>query len=504
VRLVYAASEVAGFAKTGGLADVLAALPAALARRGHRCAVLLPLYHCVRQGPLPLVPTGLTFTVRIGERAVPGALWQSALPRSAVPVYLVEHADYFERDNPAEGRGLYQSTLPDGARRDYPDNLARFAFFSRAVLEAVRLLDLQPDVLHLHEWQTGLASVYLHEARRQRRLPAGLEHLGTLFTIHNMAYQGIFPAQDYPVTGLPWRLFNYEQLEFHGLLNCLKAGIVFADRVSTVSPTYAREIQTSIYGQGLQGVLTAHHGRLEGITNGVDYSIWDPAGDPHLPATFTSATVREGKAACKRALQQRCGLPVRPEAPLLGMVGRLVEQKGIDLLIEAVPTLLRRDLQVVVLGEGDPRYHTMLLAVRERFPHQLAVVQAQDEGLAHLICGGADLFLMPSLYEPCGLVQLYAMCYGAVPVVRATGGLADTVVDTTAATLAAGTATGFTFGPPGARAFLEALDRALDFVVKRPDDWLALMRRCMAQDWSWERSAVQYEKLYESIVTSAV
>jgi starch synthase len=493
---------VAGFAKTGGLADVAAALPQALARRGHACSVLMPLYRCARRGPRPLSATGLTFSVPLGNRQVPGSLWRATLPGSEVPVYLVEQPELFERDDPAQGRGLYQLTAADGRRRDYPDNCARFAFFSRAVLEAARLLEARPQVLHANEWHTGLAAVYLREVYRKDPVPARralLEGLGTLFTMHNLAYQGVFPAGDYAVTGLPWRLFNFEQLEFYGHLNCLKAGIVFSDRVNTVSPTYAREVETATYGQGLQGVLAARHGRLSGILNGVDYRVWDPAADPHLPAPYDAGSVTPGKAACKRALQQQCGLPAAPGVPFLGMVSRLVEQKGIDLLLEALPVLFRHDVQVVVLGEGDPGYHAMLQEVRRRFPERLSVLRCQDEPLAHLIYGGADLFLMPSLYEPCGLVQLYALRYGAVPVVRATGGLADTVTDATPEALATGAATGFTFGPPAARFFLAALDRALGLFRDRPNDWLRLMHNGMRQDWPWDHSAAEYERLYETV-----
>jgi starch synthase len=502
VRCLYAASEVAGFAKTGGLADVAAALPQALARRGHDCAVIVPLYSSVRHSQVPLTPTGLSFTIEVSGQPLSGSLWRSTLPGSAVPVYLVEQPAYFERDDPGLDRGLYQQTLADGRRQDYPDNLARFVFFGRAILEAIRLLDFRPQVLHLNEWHTGLVPVFLQEARR-RPMPAAIrsvfDGVGTLFTIHNMAYQGLFPAHDFPQTGLPWRLFNWEQLEFHGHLNCLKAGIVFADRINTVSPTYAREIQTSVYGQNMQGVLRARHAQLSGILNGVDYRVWDPTADPCLPAAYDSATVRAGKAACKGVLQARGDLPVRPNTPVLGLVSRLVEQKGIDLLIEALPGLFRRDVQVVVLGEGDPGYHTILQGLRERFPRQLGLFPVYDEPLAHLIYGGVDLFLMPSLFEPCGLVQLYAMRYGAVPVVRATGGLADTVVNTSAETLLAGTATGFTFGPPTAGLFLAEVERALDLHAGRPDDWLRLMRIGMAEDWSWDRSAAEYERVYEQM-----
>jgi starch synthase len=496
VRCLYAASEVAGFAKTGGLADVAAALPQALARRGHECAVLMPLYRAVRRGPQGLEPTGLTFSVPVGGRPVAGALWRSTLPGSAVPIYLVEQAEFFERDGPEQGGGLYQFTGADGRPRDYPDNLARFAFFSRACCEAARFLDLRPQILHLNEWHTGLAAAYQREFYRcqEREGP----HI--LFTIHNLAYQGLFPAQQYPTTGLPWRLFTLDGLEFYGHLSCLKAGIVYADLVNTVSPTYAREIQTATYGQGLHGLLAARGQQLYGILNGVDYRLWNPTTDPHLPAPYDTNSVIAGKAACRRALLQQCGLPERAGAPLLGMVGRMVEQKGIDLLIEALPALLDRDVQLVMLGEGDPAYHRRLHALRARFPEGVAVLRTQDDSLAHLICGAADLFLMPSLFEPCGLVQLYAMRYGAVPVVRATGGLADTVTDATAQTLAAGTATGFTFGPPAARFLLEAVDRALALLRQRPADWLRLVRLCMRQDWSWDHSAAEYEKLYESMI----
>jgi starch synthase len=502
LRILYAAAEVAGFAKTGGLADVAAALPRALARRGLEGAVVLPLYRCVRQGPRPLTPTGLTLRVPIGGREVSGALWRSTLAGSDVPVYLVEQPDHFERDDPARGAGIYQFTDAGGGRRDYADNCERFAFFGRAILEAPRLLGWWPDVLHLNEWHTALVPVYLREVYRTQD-PA-YRRLRTLFTIHNMGYQGIFSADDFGRTGLPWRLFNFEQLEYYGHLNCLKAGILFADRLSAVSPTYAREIQILPYGHGLQSLLAARRDRLAGILNGVDYGAWDPSSDPFLPRTYDRTTVVPGKAAAKQALQRRLGLPEQPHATVLGMIARLVEQKGMDLLGEALPALLRQDVQVVVLGEGDPRYHEMLSDLQARFPERLGLRLAQDEVLAHLIQAGADVFLMPSLFEPCGLVQLYALRYGTVPVVRATGGLADTVVNATPETLAAGTATGFTFGPPLARLFLEAVERALSLYRQRPEEWLALMRVGMAQDWSWNRSAAEYEWVYEDVTTRPV
>jgi starch synthase len=497
-KLLLAASEVVPFAKTGGLADVAGSLPRALSRRGHQCAVILPLYHGARTGKIPLTRTEHAFSVPIGNRTVAGTLWRATLPDSNVPVYLVDQPDYFDRDDPAQGRGLYQFTLPGGHRRDYPDNCERFIFFSRAVLEALRLLDYWPDVLHLNDWQTGLIPVYLREQYRGR---PGYDRLRTLFTIHNIAYQGQFWHWDMLLTGLDWRLFNYRQLEFYGQLNILKAGIVFSDVISTVSPTYAREIQTPYYGCGLDGVLAERRDRLFGIVNGVDYRVWNPATDPHLLAPYDEESMTQRKPLCKAALQRRYGLPQQPRTPLLGMVARLVEQKGLDLVGKAAESLLQLGVQLVILGDGDAAYHRMLLDLRARFPDRLGVVFAFDEALAHQVEGGADIYLMPSLYEPAGLNQLYSLKYGTVPVVRATGGLADTIVDCTPETLTKGTATGFSFLAYTSTALLGAIQRALELYRDSPDKWLALMRNGMRQDWSWEHIAGEYEKLYERVVS---
>ena len=492
-RVLLAASEVVGFAKTGGLADVAGSLPRALAQRGHDCAVILPLYRAVRSARVPISPTDHALSIPIGNRSVRGRLWRATLPDSNVPVWLIEQPEYFERDDPARGQGLYQFTTADGHKRDYPDNCERFIFFCRAVLEALPLMDYWPDVLHLNDWQTGLVPVYLAEEYRKR---PRYGDIGTLFTIHNIAYQGSFWHWDMLLTGLGWNLFNHLQLEFYGRLNFLKAGIVFADVITTVSPTYAREIQTPEYGCGLEGVLAERRDRLFGIVNGVDYSQWNPASDPYLAATYDAATAPQGKAKCKAALQRRFGLPDRPEAPLLGMVSRLVEQKGLGLLGRAADAILRDDAMLVVLGEGDAVYHRMLLELRDRYPRQVGLALAFDDILAHQIEGGADIFLMPSQFEPSGLNQLYSLKYGTPPVVRATGGLADTITDCTPETLAAGTATGFIFGPYTPSAFLEAVRRALALYRGQPDSWRALMQTGMSRDWSWDRSAGEYERLY--------
>lgn len=503
--IVHAASEVVGFAKTGGLADVAGSLPRALARRGHECAVITPLYRCTRNGKIPLTPTEHQYTVRVGARAIPVRLWQATLPDSSVPVYLVEQPDYFERDDPAQGRSLYQFTLPNGQRRDYPDNCERFIVFCRAVLEALPRLGLWPDVLHNHDWQTGLVPVYLREESRNHSSPGLREQyrrIRTVFTIHNIAYQGLFRQSDMALTGLDWRLFNYRELEFYGHLNCLKAGIVFSDWITTVSPSYSQEIQTAYYGSGLQGVLAERRHRLVGIVNGVDYGIWNPVQDPHIAARYDVETVTAGKPLCKAALQRRYGLPEEARAPVLGMIARLVEQKGVDLVVQAADAILKdkgaadAHPQLVVLGEGDPVYHRMLQELQNRYPRQVGLTLGFDERLAHAVEAGSDIYLMPSQFEPSGLNQLYSLKYGTVPVVRTTGGLADTIADFSPAALADGTATGFRFTPYTSSTFLGAVQRALELYRQQPETWLQLMRNGMRQDWSWDRSAAEYEKVY--------
>ena len=496
-KLLLAASEVAGLAKTGGLADVAAALPRALARRGLTCAVIMPLYRGIREGKAGVQPTDLKFNVPIGNRTVEGKIYRTTLPQSDVPVFLVEQPAYFERDNPAQGPGLYQLTLPGGQKRDYPDNCERFIFFGRAILEAIRLLDYWPSVLHLNDWQTGLAPVYLREVYKKE---PGYDRIRTLFTIHNIAYQGQFWHWDMLLTGLDWRLFNYRQLESYGQLNFLKAGIVFSDLISTVSPTYAREIQTPYYGCGLHGVLAERRSRLHGIVNGVDYAVWDPATDPRIAANYDADSVTQGKPICKAALQRRFGLTEEPRTPLLGMVARLVEQKGIDLVGKMAAAVLEQGVQFVVLGEGDAVYHQILKDLHARFPERMGVVLGFDESLAHQIEAGADIFLMPSLYEPAGLNQLYSLKYGTVPIVRKTGGLADTITDCTPETLAAGKATGFSFVAYTAAALQEAVELAMALYSEQPEEWLALMGTGMRQDWSWDRIAVDYEKLYQFLI----
>jgi starch synthase len=487
MKVLIASSEAVPFAKTGGLGDVCGALPGQLAKLGIDTTLIMPAYRHVFEVGVPVEPTGLNFTVPIGQRSVAGTLYHATLPGTKVPVYFVSGGDYFDRPD------LYQQ---DG--KDFVDNCERFVFFCRGVIEAIRLLDLQPDILHCNDWQTGLLPAYL---KAEYQGVPGYEQIRTLFTIHNLAYQGTFWHWDMLLTGLDWRYFNWQQMEFFGNLNLLKTGLVFADRLSTVSPSYAQEIQSAPLGCGLEGVLQQRSGVLTGIINGVDYGQWNPATDSHLTQNYTAENVALGKAACKAALQAELGLPANPNVPLLAFVGRLSDQKGIDLLAAVMKELLvSHDAQWVMLGTGDPQFHDLFTNLAERNPQKFALRLQFSNALAHKIEAAADIFLMPSRYEPCGLNQLYSLKYGTVPVVRATGGLADTIVDTTDATLADGTATGFSFADYSGLALRQAVLRALDMQQNRPKDWAQLVQHGMAQDWSWGHSAREYVNLYRKTV----
>jgi starch synthase len=480
--VVLVASEAVPFAKTGGLADVAGALPRALERLGHQVALIIPCHRKIWQAGLPIRATGLTLDVPVGLELVQGTVYRSHLPNSTVPVYLIEQPTYFDRD------GLYQV---DG--HDYSDNCERFVFFARGALEAIRQMGMRPDVLHLNDWQTGLIPLYLDEFYRHR---AQLSRTGTLLTIHNLAYQGTFWHWDMPLTGLDWRHFHWQSIEFHGRLNFLKAGLVFADMLNTVSPTYSAEIQTPELGCGLQGLLQSRRRDLHGIVNGIDPSIWNPRHDAHLCRAYDEHSLAEGKANCKAQLQRRAGLPERPEVPLFAQIGRLDPQKGWDLLVAVADQLLSGDVQMVVLGEGQPKYHEQLDRLAERHQGKLRAFLEFSNTLAHQIEAGADIFLMPSLYEPCGLNQLYSLAYGTVPIVRNTGGLADTVVDATVETLANDSATGFVFQGRTPEALWDAIARALALFGDHAT-WTKLARAGMRGDWSWDRSARSYASLYE-------
>lgn len=485
MNILFVASEVAPFAKTGGLADVTAALPKALARLGHDVRIILPRYREVKAVKGSLTRRQIRTVIQLGSRPLEGALAETAMPGSRVPVYFVEQPALFDRD------GLYQTRGVD-----FPDNLERFSFFSQAVLGLVPQLNWRPEVVHAHDWQTALAITHLRvmkAADPQWRSVAGI------FTVHNLAYQGLFPRDAWELTGLPSEMFRVEGLEFYGQINCLKGGLLAADRLSTVSPTYAKEIQTPALGCGLEGVVRGRRGHLVGVLNGIDVEEWNPQTDPHLTARY-DATRLEGKARCKTALQRQQRLPQQPVL-LIGMIQRLAEQKGIDLFLKAAARLFSLPVQIVMLGTGERSYHDQLTALAKQFPDRLAVNLRFDEALAHQIEAGADAFLMPSRFEPCGLNQMYSLRYGTVPIVHRTGGLADTITDVSEDALITRKATGFVFTDYTAEALVRAVQRAVKRFSQRRT-WTQLMRAGMRRDCSWERSAREYVKLYEQALAS--
>jgi starch synthase len=496
LRALLAASEAVGFAKTGGLADVAGSLPVALARRGVDIRVVMPLYQSAKRTGR-CEPTDIHLNIQVGGETYPGRVWWSKLPNSDVPIYLIEQAHFFERDDQHGGHGIYQFS-DNGGKRDYPDNAARFIFFQRALLEMLGGLNFWPDLIHANDWQTGLVPAYLREW--YGHISPEYARIRTLMTIHNIAYQGQFASSEFPLTNFGTWLLTHDKLEFYGNLNFLKAGIVYADMISTVSPRYAEEIQTSAFGCGLESTLAARRNRLVGIVNGVDYAAWDPATDLHIAERFDASTVFQNKPPCKAALQRQFSIPEWRTVPLIGMVARLAQQKGIDLLLDAGQEILRRDVQIVVLGDGDPHYQHWLQQMRDAHPERVGVYFGFSEHLAHLVEAGSDMFLMPSRYEPAGLNQLYSLRYGTVPIVRAVGGLMDTIGDCNDDTLRAGVANGFKFGPYTGQALLGAVERALHCYRHRPEVWSQLMLTGMSQDWSWDRSAGEYVRLYRTIV----
>jgi starch synthase len=480
VKVLHVASEVAPFAQTGGLADVLAGLPQALAALGIEVATLAPLYRgtLARLAAAGVeVEDGPARTLAIGPHRVHVRLRLARV--GAVTTGWVECPALYDRD------GLYG---PPGG--DFGDNPLRFAALGRAAVElGAALLDGEPDVLHVHDWQGALAAVYARLAAPRRAIVA---------TIHNLAFRGIFPKHLVPELGLPWEWFELHRLEFHDQLSLLKGGLAAADVVTTVSPSYAREILEPIGGVGLDGFLRADVRRLVGIVNGIDTGAWDPATDPALAAPYF-AEAPDGKASCRAALLDELGWALPAAHPLLAVVSRLTDQKGVDLIAELVPSLAARGARLVVLGSGDRALEDRFRYLATAFSHHVRTIIGFDQALSRRIFAGADLFLMPSRFEPCGLGQLYAMRYGAIPIVRAVGGLRDTVEDPGDAWLARGEGTGIRFGEPTVAALGDALDRALH-LVRDPDRLAAVRRGAMRRDSSWRPSAQRYLDLYRGLL----
>lgn len=467
------------YVQTGGLADVVAALPEDLKARGHDVRVVIPFHGSIDRNIQPLslaVPT-LGVPLGFGERWC--AVHETRTERHGAPVYLVEHEHYFGRRSPYQHDGV-----------DYEDNAERFAFFARACTQVCKALHFSPDVIHCHDWQTALTPVYLKTWEADHPL---FWSTASVQTIHNIGYQGIFPKDQLLHTQLGWRVFTMDGLEFYDHVNFLKGGILYADKVTTVSPTHAREIQTPEHGWGLDGVLRARGADLVGITNGCHYAEWDPSRDKRLPAWFDVDSL-DGRAICKQELQKRFGLPIRPDVPIVGMVTRLAHQKGIDIVAQSIPGLMEMDLQLILLGQGEIWAHFLFGDLPGVHPSKIGSYVGFDADRAHLIYAGSDFFLMPSRYEPCGLSQLAAKRYGSLPIVRATGGLEDTVENYDPAT---GGGDGFKFKDLTPEALANTVQWAISTYRERPDH-IALMRdRAMRQRFSWQAAAQEYEKLYE-------
>ncbi len=479
LRVLQVASEAFPLVKTGGLADVVGALPAALAREGVEIRTLLPLYPAVLARLERAEPV-----LDLGElMGGPARLLEGGA--AGLALFLLDAPHLFDRPG-----GPYQG--PDGG--DWPDNAQRFAALAWAARELGlgALTGFRPAVVHAHDWQAALAPAYLALADRPR--PA------TVTTVHNLAFQGQFPATLLTELRLPESAFTIEGLEYYGAIGFLKAGLVYSDRLTTVSPTYAREIMTPAYGMGLDGLLRLRADRLVGIVNGIDEAVWDPARDPALPEPFDAARL-EAREASRRALRERLGLQDDP-GPLFAAVTRLSWQKGLDLLLEALPRLLALGCRLAVLGSGEPALELAFAEAARGHPGRIACRIGYDEGLAHLIQAGADAILVPSRFEPCGLTQLYALRYGAVPIVARVGGLADTVVDANEAAVGDGVATGIQFAPVTVEALVDALERAVALWRDRPR-WRALQRRGMTRRVGWSARALEYARLYRELAAAA-
>jgi len=475
MRITFAASEGVPYSKTGGLADVIGALPKSVAALGHDVTAFLPRYKQTRLKQERIAIPNLTIPMKdylLFCQIIDGGKHDS------VQFYFVDHPEFTLRD------GVYGD-----ARGDYPDNDERFAMFSRAVIEASKQLGV-PDVFHIHDWQTSLIPVLL---RNLYALDATFVRTATVLTIHNIGYQGIFPSSTMPKILLPWSLFTMDKLEFYDKVNFLKGGILYSDYVTTVSKTYAEEIQTPEYAFGLADAVRKKRDYLVGIVNGADYREWDPAADRYLPAPFSTDDL-SGKYACKQALLQEYGISQDMITwPVVGLISRFAAQKGFDLLEMALPQLLAEDMILVLLGTGERHYQDMFEALARRFNDRLCVKIAYDNRLAHLVEAGSDIFLMPSHYEPCGLTQIYSMRYGTVPVVRATGGLEDTVEQWDPSI---GTGTGFKFYGYNPRE-LRAVMRLALATFEKKDEWKQLMLNGMRQNFSWAGPAREYVDVYQ-------
>ena len=460
MKILMCASEMVPFAKTGGLADVLGALPLALEKLGLEVRVAMPKYKIVasRQSPVASLSNDID-VAKIGKN---------------IQVYLIKNDKFFNRD------GLYGDE-----HGDYPDNLERFSFYCKRALGLLKEINFKPDVIHCHDWQAALIPLYLKNMDSKDNFYKGIK---TLFSLHNLAYQGVFNKEEYPKLGLDWPLFAIDGLEFYGKVNLLKGGLLFSDLLNTVSATYAEEIQTKEFGCGLEGILSKRRNELSGILNGLDYEYWDPAKDAYIYKPYSLQSL-EGKSLNKRMLQKECALAVRGDIPLLGMVSRLSQQKGLDLLASSIEAMLKHTrIQIIILGQGEAKYQKLLVALRKKYPENISVHIGFNEPLAHKIYAACDIFLMPSHYEPCGLGQMIALKYGAIPLVFKTGGLRDTVCREN----------GFVFDRFTVKDFVETVKDAIG-AYQNKDKWMKLVRKAFTYNFSWEKSAKEYIELYKKL-----
>ena len=474
VSVVHVTAEYYPYARTGGLAEAVSGLANFQRNASLNVAAILPLYRTVRDVEPDLEPVGQPFMVPMGGRNEEARVFRVVGPTNGPQVFFIEHLDYFNRP------GIYGENAID-----YPDNARRFAFFAQAAVIALPRLVPGSVLLHAHDWHTALALVYLRTGGKDAR------HMSTVLSVHNPGYQGHFPPDVMPQIGLSWELYNWRQLEWYGKVNFLKGGLAFADCVTTVSPTQSEELRTAGGGFGLHDMFIWLGERLVGVLNGIDRRAWDPANDPQITAQYSAENL-EGKRRCKAALQRSFGLPQRRKVPLFGMTGRMVTQKGLDLILQSAD-LLAMDAQFVFLGSGEAKYESALVDLASSAPDRFGVQLDFTDRLEHRLMAGADLFLMPSLYEPCGLTQMRAQRYGSPPIVRHVGGLADTVEDEV---------TGFAFNAYTPEAFQEATFRALD-TFEHPSRWQTIMRQGMARDFSWERSVATYLDVYRRAVARA-
>lgn len=478
MKILFVSSEVVPYAKSGGLADVAGTLPQALTEAGMDVRVIMPLYPSIKKVMLDKTPVIEKMDVPLGDLQLAASVYMTRSSKR-VPTWFVQREDFFSRP------GLYGSSTGD-----YYDNLERFTFFCHAVLRSTRELGFMPDIIHCHDWQTGLIPALLKGPYKDNFFRG----TSTLFTIHNMGYQGVFPGHKLPLTGLKGiDFFHQEGIEYWGNISLLKSGIVYSDAVTTVSPTYAEEICMREFGLGMEGILVNKKGSLSGILNGVDYEIWNPEKDTHLPRKYSLKNI-SGKVICKKELIKDMGLdPSLDEKPLMGMVSRLDKQKGLDMLLEIIDKLIALDTGLVLLGSGDPAIEAALAEAAKRHPGKIGIGTGFNNPLAHRIIAGSDIFLLPSRYEPCGLTQMYALKYGTVPAVRATGGLNDTVTS-----YEKGRGNGFKFSGATPEEFLSCIMKALELYKNKPE-WKRLVANGMKEDFSWKKSGDKYIELYRKL-----